>query len=183
MGNFRSGRWPKGYSKRITAEECKRLKPWEAPHIGLPTVTTRQENGASRTWILCPNCEHRVRFLFRLPSGHEPSHGHEWACYRCHNLLNRSRQEWGTNAACEKAWQQYRRETDLTDVLDNHPLGRHYLEWCVGTKRTKRPRPSPPEPCDQDAILAIIERDWKKDWKRHHRSYQPRRKATSESCT
>lgn len=95
MGNALSTRW-RGHTKKTTVEVCERITAREAKHIGAPTLCEPVANSAARRlWCLCPDCERRARYLYRLPSGGA------WKCRMCHRLTDRKTQIRGTRAAFE----------------------------------------------------------------------------------
>ncbi len=96
MGNAFSTRW-KGHTKKTTVEVCERITAREAKHIGAPTLCEPVANSAARRlWCLCPDCERRALYLYRLPSGSD------WKCRTCHNLTDQSTQKRATRAAFEE---------------------------------------------------------------------------------
>lgn len=93
MGNFKSTRW-KGYAKKLTVEECHRITPPEAQHVGAATTETKiAHTTARRLWCECPSCSARVFYLYQLPEGGA------WKCKTCHQLIYKGSQAKGTRAA------------------------------------------------------------------------------------
>jgi hypothetical protein len=108
MGNITSTRWPKGYQKRRTVEECERITAREAWHVGAATVETPIGNTtARRLWCLC-ECGRRTAYLCRPPQSSQDSPGDQpgdakkagqWKCRRCHDLAYSRQQQRGTREA------------------------------------------------------------------------------------
>ena len=98
--------------RKTTVEECARVTAHEAHNVGEATAETQiGKSAARRLWAVCPACERRVCYLYRLPSGEQ------WKCQRCHDLTTRARQERGTVAGFDR-WLTFERWERATET---HP--------------------------------------------------------------
>ncbi len=83
--------------RKIAVEECARVRPEEAAHVGAQTEESAVAgSSARRLWCLC-ECGARVVFLYQRPEGGA------WKCRTCHGLTTRQRQRRGTRAEFQ-AW-------------------------------------------------------------------------------
>ncbi len=104
---------------KTPVEECQRITPEEAAHIGARTQETPVAgSSARRLWLLCPQCEKRARFLYQLPGGAA------WKCFDCHKLTTRARQTKGTRAAFADWLTDERRE----ELTRQHPATTRLFE-------------------------------------------------------
>lgn len=115
MGNHKSTRW-RGHARKVCIEDCRRLAPLEAGHVGIATTSTAMPRGGLRLWVLCPLCGGRRGVLFQAPGSSS------WGCRDCLRLSYRARQTRRVRVPSFEAF------------AARHPLWRALLLW-IGSGR------------------------------------------------
>lgn len=170
MGNENSTRW-RGYAKKRTVQETRRINAREAQHVeGVAITTTTMPSGAARRWCLCPSCGARVWYLYQAQGVQE------WRCRSCAGLSYKSAQQRGTEAAFyawldQAKWREYAdrhpaHEQLPTDAKAAYDERASMLDFEIKLRKL------------EENAAEWIMRDLKAEWKERNRSQGKRRQQT-----
>jgi len=90
---------------------------------------TQPQFGGVRWWFLCPDCQHRVLYIYL------PYDAHHFSCRRCHNLSYESTQS--SHSASERHFQGLAREIGIT--TREARIWSHLTDSDAAVTDTKRP--------------------------------------------